>query len=163
MRHPHAKSLNIDETRKIRNAIMRILVKEQLDHIPIIIKPDIWKTCYEFKRKTKDGVTTIFGDSLNFGGKFLTGASYPARIYIYKDTGKGWKFFSYSNPRDAMLATIVASTILEEIAHASTRRLYVKSDAHGEEFYRAYKRHWRAYFDVLHFQMIGIYGLEGDY
>jgi len=163
MRHPHAKSLNAEESTKIYNAIKRILTKEQLDYIPVIFKAGVWKTCYEFKRKIKDNNTTIYNESLNFGGKFLTGDSYPKRIYLLKDTNAGYKLVSMSNPNNAMLATIVASTILEEIAHVSTRKKHLRSDAHGKEFYLEFTRLYKKYFDSLHFQMIGIYGLDGDY
>jgi len=163
LKHPYAKNLNAEEVTKIRNAINRILVKEQLEYIPVAIKPEVWSTRFQFKRTIINGVIIIHGENLQFGEKFLTGSLIPKRIYLYKDTGKGLKLFSISKPMNAMLATIVASTILEEIAHASSRRLHPKSDAHGEEFYRAYMRLWRAHFDILHFQMIGIYGLDGDY
>ena len=163
MRHPFAQTVSSKDATKIRDLTKRILEKETLGFIPVIITPDVWKTQYRFKRIVEDGITTIFDDSIYLGGKFLTGSSIPERIYIVKSNETEYYIRSYNRPYNAMLATIITSTILEEVVHAVTRRKYPRADAHGKEFYQEYIKLWKKYYDSLHFQMIGIYGLDGDY
>ena len=137
--------------------------KEGLLETQLIIKPNVFRTKYKYYTKKKNLIKYITRDYIQLGGTFLTGNRGPARIYYVERVAGEDKLYTISRPHNLMLATNVASAILEEIAHATNKRKDVYTSAHGQEFYREFIRLWKRYFHTLQFQLIGIYGTEGDY
>jgi len=164
MRHAYSMSLSAEQVTKIYNLTREIMREEGLGDIPLIVKPKVWKTAYTAKIKSSKisgELIEISNEKIQFGGKMLTGSLCPSKIYyisIYDPSSIN----AIRNPRRVMLAAVVASTIMEEIAHAITLRTYrrrVKS--HGNEFLLTLRNLWNKHFIMLLFKLQSIYGYEG--
>ena len=163
MRHAHSMSLSSEQVTKIQD-LTREIMREEGVNIPLVIKPKVWKTAYFRKmrrvRYRLGELTLVLDERIQLGGRMLTGYSYPSKIYYISIYDPSYSISSISNPREVMLATIVASTILEEIAHAKAHRTYgIKP--HGTEFLSAFKDLWKKHFIMFLFKLQGIYGYEG--
>jgi len=133
--------------------------EEGMGDIPVVIKPKVWKTAYVRKVK-RTRPRLVLDERIQLGGRMLTGSSYPNKIYYISIFDPSYSISSISNPREVMLATIVASVILEEIAHAKAQRTY-RIKPHGIEFLSVFKDLWRKHFITLLFKLQGIYGYDG--
>ncbi len=168
MRHAYVQSLSSEETTLIRKLTREIMNKEGLSHVRIQIKPKVWKTVFIIEgilnRITKE--FHIEDQFIQFGGKMLTGSKYPKSIYYISVYDPEYKLCSIRIPIDVMLADVVASTILEEIAHAVVfNRVSIpqrrKAKSHGNEFKEALILLWKEYFLTLKFRLMEIYGSNG--
>lgn len=137
--------------------------EEGVGNIPVVIKPKVWRTAYTHKMKTWLGRTVeVFDRKIQLGGRMLTGSTYPNRIYYISIYDPSYSISSINNPKRVMLAAVVASVILEEIAHAIAHKTYMRRiKPHGIEFLSILKGLWKKHFITLLFQLQGIYGYEG--
>ena len=154
--------MQVTEIRDLTREIMR---EEGVGDIKLIVKPKVWQTAYSGKIKfnrTSGELIEISDEKIQLGGKMLTGSLCPIRIYYISIYDPSYSIHSIRGTRRIMLATIVASTIIEEIAHAKAHRAYRrKIKPHGNEFLLAFRELWKKHFITLLFKLQGIYGYEG--
>lgn len=168
MKHAHSQSLSSDEVDLFYELTREILIQERLGFIPVLIKPKVWSTSFVTSgtqnRLTKE--YKVKDQYIQFGGKMLTGSTFPKRIYYISLYDPDFRVVIIKRPRDVMMADIVASTILEEVAHAIvfndiTVATYRKVKPHGREFIDIFKYLWKKYFIMLKFKLLDIYGYNG--
>jgi len=167
-KHTYSQSLTGKEVTLIRDLTRGILRQEGLSHIPVRIKSGVWSTAYVVSGN-RDRLTRewkIDEEYIQLGGKMLTGSLYPKRIYYISIYDSDYRVRLIAKPKDVMMADIIGSTIIEEIAHAVSsnkafrqRRADVKS--HGAEFTSSFKELWRKYFIDLKYKLLDIYGYNG--
>ena len=167
-KHTYSQSLTSKETTQIRNLTKDILIQERLKFIPVKIKSGVWSTAF-ITSGTQDRLTKEYkvkNQYIQFGGKMLTGSMFPKRIYYISLYDPDYRVVIIKHPRDIMLADIVASTILEEVAHAIvfndiTVATYKKVKVHGREFIDIFRYLWKKYFITLKYRLQRIYGFSG--
>lgn len=167
MSHPAARSLSKEEATRVYSLTREIMDNETLSSVALDIKAGVWSTNY-LCRGVRDRRTfemIISEERIQLGGKLLTGSLIPRRIYWISPFESKPSLVIVSYPRHKMLATIVASTTLEEIAHAIVTRKtgYISIKPHGTPFYTELLRLMDKYFMVLQVRLQGIYGSEGEY
>lgn len=167
-KHTYSQSLTSEETTLIHDLTKDILIQERLKFVPIKIKPKVWSTAFitsgTYNVSAKKYEVKV--QYIQFGGKMLTGSMFPKRIYYISIYDSQYRVFIIKHPKDVMMADIIGSTILEEIAHAIvfndiTVATYKKVKAHGREFIDIFKYLWKKYFIMLKFKLLDIYGYNG--
>lgn len=165
MKHPAAKSLSSEEATKIYNLTREIMSKENIAGIPLNIKSSVWKTSYSYNRmRIGPTAVKIKDERIQLGGYMLTGSLYPHRIYYISLYDPEYHIHILKNQREIMLATIVSSVILEEIAHAVNCRRTgwtKETGGHGPEFLLVFRELWRKHFILFQYALQDIYGSEG--
>lgn len=168
MRHAHSMSLNKEQVTHIYDLTREIMDKEGLSKTTLKIVPKVWRTSFitEGTRDRYTGEYFVDKQWISLGGKMLTGFTYPKKIYYISLYDHRYMLKAILAPRNIMLADVVASSILEEIAHAIVFnrvtvpfRTEVKS--HGSEFKEAFKLLWKKYFITLKFNLMSVYGRNG--
>jgi len=157
-------SLDKEQVKTIYDLIREIMYIEGVGYIPVVIKPGVWSTTYSHDvAKVSPLKSTIYNPKIQLGGVMLTGTSFPRRIYYISIYDSNYRIYSIKNPRKIMLAAIVASTILEEVAHAIAYKVHHREvKPHGVEFLSAFKDLWIKHFIMLLFKLQGVYGISGD-
>ena len=162
--HAH-KSLSKEEATEIYRLTREIMQKENISGVPLIIKSGVWKTAYRYKKTPISPPLYKIEESIQLGSRMLTGSLLPSSIYYISLYDPDYKIYSIKSPRHIMMATIVASIILEEIAHCINRRANSwnkRTSPHGVEFLSVFRELWKKYFIILQFKLQNIYGSEGD-
>lgn len=169
MRHTYAQSLSSEQVTQIRDLTREIMDKERLDHVKLRFRPKVWSTVFVVKgiwnKRTRE-IVTIGDQHIQLGGIMLTGSGYPSAIYYISIFDPEHKLYRIKAPGKVMLADIVASTILEEIAHAVVfNRIAIparrRPKPHGVVFQDVLVILWKEYFIMLKFKLISIYGNDG--
>lgn len=167
-RHAYSQGLSSEDTTLIRDLTREILSKEGLGFIPVKIKPKVWSTAFFYveRRDRRTGEIRITDQKIQFGGKMLTGSMFPKRIYYISIFDPSYIVTIIRSPRDIMLADILASTILEEVAHAIIFNTITLATGkavkdHGGEFIGVLRELWIEYFITLKFKLMSVYGNNG--
>jgi len=169
VRHIYSQSLSSEEATLIHKLTREIMNKEGLGHVKLRFKPKVWQTVFVTKgtmnRRTRE-IVSIGDQHIQLGGIMLTGSNFPNAIYYISIYDPEYRLRRIKRPREIMLADIVASTILEEIAHgvvfnriAIPRRRRPKP--HQREFQDVFILLWKEYFLTLKFRLMEIYGSNG--
>lgn len=169
MRHTYAQSLTSKDTTLIHKLTREIMDKEGLSIVSLRFKPKVWSTAFFvggiMNRRTRE-LVTIGDQYIQLGGTMLTGSNFPSAIYYISIFDPEHKLYSIKRPKDIMLADIVASTIIEEIAHAVVfNRIAIpakrRPKPHGVVFQDVFVVLWKEYFIMLKFKLMSIYGNNG--
>ena len=154
---------------QIRELTREIMNKEGLGYVSLKFKPEVWSTVFvvegTMNRRTRE-LVTIGDQHIQLGGKMLTGSSFPGAIYYISIFDPEHKLYRIKRPREVMLADIVGSTILEEIAHAVVFNRIAspakrQPKPHGIVFQDVLVVLWMEYFIILKFKLMSIHGNDG--